>query len=267
MIDSNMQDSIAATACCNVCGSDASHLLVEKDGHQVLCCTECGLAFTHPQPQALDQQYDSSYFHLYRRRRHFRLKRSDERLKRIELLITPGKLLDIGCSLGYFVEAANRRGWRASGIEISPAASEEAAALGLDVQCGAIEDARFADESFDCVTMWDVLEHVPDPTRHMSEVNRILSPGGVVAIGTPDLGHIAFKIQRERWRHLKPSEHIFYFNKECLSRLLDKTGFDFVIPPVLGGRSFAGSLAAALKCNLARLVRVNDVLTVYCVKR
>ncbi|MEN6581289.1 MAG: class I SAM-dependent methyltransferase [Armatimonadota bacterium] len=252
---------------CNLCGNAVTSVLVSKNGHDVYQCGSCGLAFTYPQPQSIADQYDSSYFDLYRRRRQFRLKRADARLRLIELIKEPGRLLDIGCSLGYFVEAANTRGWQASGVEISPFASQEARELGLDVRTGVLDGAGYDDGAFDCVTMWDVLEHVPDPTKHMLEVGRVLSPGGLVAIGTPNLGHVRFKIKREQWRHLKPAEHIFYFNKSSISKLLDKTGFDFVYAPVLGGRSFFGSSGAAIKSGVARLIQLNDVLTVYGVKR
>lgn len=248
---------------CNICGCEASSLLVEKAGYKVYRCSECGLAFTHPLPESIDEQYDVSYFELYRKRHAFRLKRADARLRRIELMMAPGRLLDIGCSLGYFVEAANARGWQASGIDISEHAAKEACNLGLDVRAATLDRASFPDASFDCVTMWDVLEHVPDPTEHMLEVHRILAPGGLVAIGTPDLGHSAFSLKRERWRHLKPAEHIYYFRDSSIQRLLAKTGFSPVRPPLFGGRSFPGSGGARLCALLTRIAQPNDVMIVY----
>lgn len=251
---------------CNICGSGVSTLLLTKDGCNIYQCDKCGLAFTHPQPDALEEQYDSAYFDLYRRRHAFRLKRGDARLRRIELSKEPGRLLDIGCSLGYFVEAANARGWQASGVEISPYAAEEARGLGLDVKTGILEDAHYPDGSFDCVTMWDVLEHVPDPTQHMLEVRRVLAKDGMVVIGTPNLGHIMFKIKLERWRHLKPREHIFYFRESSITQLLRKTGFDVIRPPIIGGRHFPGSMGATLGCGLTRVAQRNDVMTIYGVR-
>lgn len=248
---------------CNVCGHGVSKLLISKNGYDIYQCTSCGLAFTYPQPKAIAEQYDSNYFALYKRRRGFRLKRGFDRLKRIELIKEPGRLLDIGCSLGYFVEAANLRGWNASGLEISAYAAEEARSLGLDVRTGVLEEAKYPDGSFNCVTMWDVLEHVPDPTSHMLEVRRILAPGGLVVIGTPNLEHILFRIKREKWRHLKPSEHIFYFKKSSITELLAKTGFSMVYPPLFGGRSFSGSFAASVKCGISRIIQPNDVMTIY----
>lgn len=251
---------------CNNCASAVTSVLITKGGYDIYKCPECGLAFTYPQPESIAEQYDSGYFDLYRRRREFRLRRGVERLKCIELIKEPGRLLDIGCSLGYFVEAANSRGWQASGVEISPYASHEARDFGLDVRTGVLEDANYPDGSFDCVTMWDVLEHVPDPTAHMLEVRRILAPNGVVVIGTPDLGHAMFRMKRECWRHLKPSEHIYYFQQSSIARLLAKTGFKSAKPPILGGRSFPGSFGTAIKCGFARLIQANDVMTVYGVK-
>lgn len=253
-------------AVCKLCSTETSAILVSKDGHDVYECRTCGLAFTHPQPPALADQYDSAYFDLYRRRRSFRLKRAAARLKAIERLREPGRLLDIGCSLGYFVEAACARGWRASGIEISPVAANEAQEAGLDVAPGVLEDAAFPDGSFDCVTMWDVLEHVSDPVRQMLEVHRILVDGGLVVVGTPDLGHVLFRLKGERWRHLKPAEHIFYFKKATIKRLLSQAGFRPVRPPLIGGRNFPGSAQAALRCSLARVFQPNDVMIVYGVK-
>ena len=251
---------------CNICQNDCSSVLITKDGCDIYQCAKCGLGFTYPQPEALEEQYDSSYFDLYRRRHAFRVKRGDKRLRRIELLKAPGRLLDVGCSLGYFVEAANARGWQACGVEISPYAAEEARALGLEVKTGALEQAGYPDGSFDCVTMWDVLEHVPDPTKHMLEIRRILAPGGMVVVGTPNLAHIAFRRKRKHWRHLKPREHIFYFNQSSMMRLFEKTGFDVIRPPIVGGRSFPGSKGALAGATFTRLVQPNDVMTVYGVK-
>jgi len=251
---------------CNVCGTAVSGVLVTKDGFSVYQCADCGLAFTHPRPEFAAAQYDSSYFDVYRRRRRFRLKRADARLRRIELIREPGLLLDIGCSLGYFVEAANARGWRAVGLEISSCAADEARRLGVEVRTGVLERAGYADGEFDCVTMWDVLEHVPDPTRHMLEVRRILKPRGMVVIGTPNIAHPRFRLGRQRWRHLKPTEHVFYFQESSLHRLLAETGFELVSPRVLGGRTFRGSLGAVLSVAACRLAPINDVMIAYGVR-
>jgi SAM-dependent methyltransferase len=261
-----MSVSVGEVATCNLCASETRSVLLVKNGHRIYRCPSCGLAFTHPQPQLPAEQYDASYFELYHKRREFRLRRACDRLSRIELITSPGRILDVGCSLGYFLEAASKRGWTPSGVEISPHAAQVAREHGLDVMTGTLEEAGYPESCFDCVTMWDVLEHVQDPTEHMLEVRRVLVPGGLVVIGTPNMNHVLFRIKRERWRHLKPTEHLYYFNPASIHALLRKTGFKPTRPPVLGGRSYRGSLGARLKCGVARLVQPNDVMTVYGVR-
>jgi 2-polyprenyl-3-methyl-5-hydroxy-6-metoxy-1,4-benzoquinol methylase len=261
MMHSDQEGSLVRS--CNVCEDINCRLLVCKDGYRVYRCANCGLAFTHPMPDRLFEQYDAKYFELYRRRRSFRLKRADSRLRQIELLIKPGRLLDIGCSLGYFVEAAWARGWDACGIDVSDYAVDEARRLGLNVFAGTLEQMKFQSGSFDCITMWDVLEHVVDPTKHMTEVRRILAPGGLVVIGTPNIDHPVFWFMRERWRHLKPREHIYYFGRSSMETLLRKTHFRVVRPPVLARAWFPGHIRARFRAALTRIFRPNDVMTVY----
>jgi len=250
---------------CNICESDDTCAYVQSSGLDVWICNECGTAFTHPQPIDLGTQYDSSYFELYARRRVFRLKRACKRLRKIELLMPPGRLLDVGCSLGYFVEAANARGWDGYGMEISDYAAKVAADNGLKVKPGNLEDACYPDGFFDCVTMWDVLEHVPDPTAHMLEVKRILKPGGLVVVGTPNFSHpIAKRKMKDGstgWRHFKPQEHVFYFTPPSLRKLYAKCGFQTVCPPLLPGN--AGLITAALSEAFCRVMQLNDVMILY----
>jgi 2-polyprenyl-3-methyl-5-hydroxy-6-metoxy-1,4-benzoquinol methylase len=202
---------------------------------------------------------------LYAKRHGFRLKRADKRLRKIELLTSPGRILDIGCSLGYFVEAAANRGWDAYGLEISPYAAEVAAKAGLKVKSGILEEAGYDDAFFDCVTMWDVLEHVPDPTQHINEVKRILKPGGIVVTGTPNLAHpvAASKMKNDPpdWRHFKPAEHLYYFTPNSLRMLLRKCDFRVVEPPLFPPK--ASLATAAVSELISRILPVNDVMVIY----
>lgn len=251
---------------CNICDCEQTVPLLQKNGYTVHQCTNCQLAFTYPLPEALDDQYDEQYFELYGKHWEFRIKRAQKRLGVIEMIRQKGRLLDVGCSLGYFVQAAESCGWDAEGLEISPFASALARKNGLNVKTGTLKDAGYPDASFDCVTMWDVIEHVPDPTAQMQEINRILTPGGVAVIGTPNLAHALFKIKRTNWRHLKPAEHIFYFQASNLNRLLERTGFVSVNPLQCPGRSSAS--ARTIACELmTQLINPRDVVTVYGVKK
>jgi 2-polyprenyl-3-methyl-5-hydroxy-6-metoxy-1,4-benzoquinol methylase len=139
-----------------------------------------------------------------------------------ETLPSP-RLLDIGCAHGFMLEAARQRGWQASGVEISPATSV-ARQRGFVVYDHPIEDLNIADGTFDAITAIDVLEHIPDLKGFMAELYRILKPGGVLLIVTPDVGTWVAKIMRNMWPHYK-TEHLFYFTKRSLSLLLGRKGF------------------------------------------
>lgn len=250
---------------CNLCGGAAFSPLVERSGLKVIRCCNCGLAFTYPLPEEITSQYDKNYFELYARRSKFRRRRMTRRLRCIETLIPQGRLLDIGCSLGYFLEVAQRSGWEAFGTDISSFAAAECKLSGFDVKQGSLADAGFESGFFDCITMWDVLEHIPDPTAHMLEVNRVLRPGGLAVIGTPDIGHLAFKIKRSKWRHLKPAEHLFYFSRGTARSMLEKSGFRQVWPKVTFSAG-AFSLSSVLRQYAGSKLRINDVLVAYGIK-
>jgi SAM-dependent methyltransferase len=250
---------------CNLCGGAAFTPLVERWGLKVIRCGDCGLAFTYPLPEEITSQYDKYYFELYARRSEFRRRRMARRLRCIETLISPGRVLDIGCSLGYFLEVAQRSGWAAYGTDISSFAIAHCKLSGLDVRQGSLADSGFEGGFFNCVTMWDVLEHVPDPTAHMLEVNRVLRPGGLAVIGTPDISHLAFKIKKREWRHLKPAEHLYYFSRSTIRTLFEKSGFRQVWPKVTFSAG-ASCLSSVLRQYAGNKLRLNDVLVAYGIK-
>jgi SAM-dependent methyltransferase len=147
------------------------------------------------------------------------------RLKAIEKRIPPGRILDVGCATGFFLEAAEDRGWSAYGVDVNPHAVELARKqFGDRVIEGTIDDARLARESFDAITMSDALEHVYDPLQTLFRANELLRNGGVVAVITPNISGIASILLRRRWPHLK-AEHQFYFSPRTLSCVFEKAGF------------------------------------------
>ena len=248
---------------CNLCGNTDFVPLIEREGMIVVRCETCGLAFTHPQPEETANQYGEDYFGLYARRSEFRKRRMTRRLRCIETLIPgKGRILDIGCSLGYFLEVASAKGWEPYGVDISSYAAEQVRKKGFDARACPLEKAEYSDGFFDCVTMWDTLEHVPDPSLHMREVGRILKDGGLVVIGTPNIGHPAFRFRQDGWRHLKPAEHLYYFNYSTIAKLLKKTGFRQTWPRLCKSASYV-HFAAGFSQWMGRLLRANDMMLVY----
>ncbi|MHB0865502.1 MAG: class I SAM-dependent methyltransferase, partial [Minisyncoccota bacterium] len=136
-----------------------------------------------------------------------------------------GELLDVGAATGFFMKIADEFGWRTKGVEISDYATTLAQKRGLDVRCGTLVNSGFAERNFDAITMWDVLEHFADPQVDIRIAEKLLRPGGILAINTPDSGSLYARMMGKRWHLLVPPEHINYFTKKSVTALLRENGF------------------------------------------
>jgi len=135
------------------------------------------------------------------------------------------RLLDVGCGEGFFLFNASKAGYTTKGIEISQDVAEYARReFGLDVEAKPFEELRFAENYFDVVTLWQVLEHVPYPLMVLKEVHKILKPGGLLATSTPDIEGILAKIFRRKWWNLRRL-HINQFTTKTLTDMLNRAGF------------------------------------------
>lgn len=147
----------------------------------------------------------------------------------------PGCILDIGCSVGLFLNFAQENGWKAFGIELSPDTSEIARdKYGLNVRTGQLEENTFEPEYFDVVTMWDVIEHLENPVSVLSIVRHILKPRGILLCETPNIDglfpRLSYKIANtlNYWPHPEPPGHLFQFSKQTFERLLALSGFEII---------------------------------------
>jgi 2-polyprenyl-3-methyl-5-hydroxy-6-metoxy-1,4-benzoquinol methylase len=148
-----------------------------------------------------------------------------ERLAWIKRFVISGRLLEIGCARGEFLELAADAGFEAQGIEPDPATSAVARdRRRLRVCTGTLSDAAIESESFDLVVLFHVLEHLDSPRRTIAEIHRVLKPGGFVIIETPNIQTRWFRIFGKRWRQLIP-DHYFFFSPPTLTRLLEACGF------------------------------------------
>jgi len=147
-----------------------------------------------------------------------RTKTARRHLAIVERFAPVGRLLDVGCASGLFLRCAARRGWAVVGVEPSltlcGSARETLADKG-EVICATLEDSALPPTSFDAVTLWDVLEHVPDPVDFMRCASRLLKPGGFLFANVPDLDSVQARVFGSRWP-LFLQEHLGYFNPSSL---------------------------------------------------
>jgi SAM-dependent methyltransferase len=174
--------------------------------------------------------------------------------------LSPGRrLLEVGCASGAVLEAAAARGWNVQGVEYSADAAREAAAHGVPVFNGGLEEAQLADASQDVVFLGDVLEHVPDPAATLREVARVLAPGGALALRGPlttnslarRLGLGVMDTLGRRLVLREPPYHLWEFEPLTLSQLARAAGLavesfrQSKTPPSLAKRKNVGALAVA----------------------
>lgn len=149
--------------------------------------------------------------------------------RRLRALLThhppPARLLDVGAHVGAFVTAARAAGYDAEGLEPSDWAVRVAAASGVPVTKGSLATGLFPGDSFDIVTMWDVIEHLHDPRQGLSLVHEMTRPGGMLVVHTMDIGSVAARCLGRRWPWLMEM-HLHYFSRKTLVAMLEASGFD-----------------------------------------
>jgi len=202
----------------------------------LLRCSACGQLISQCTParywQSM-QEFDDSQGTLPKAgSEDSRFRRSKKFLDRIVNLLgrPPGeiRLLDVGCSSGAFLNSAIKLGFRAEGVEPAPKAAATAQAAGLKVRQGLLHEAGYADEQFDAITLFEVIEHLQQPQELLRECRRILRPGGILLIGTGNAGSWSMSAMGARWEYLhieKHGGHVSFFNPGSIASLAHRTGF------------------------------------------
>ena len=143
--------------------------------------------------------------------------------------LTPGRLLDVGCGDGVYLNRMRQRGWKVEGIDFDQKAVKNAKIrFGLELRCGDLAEAKFPDNSFDAITMSHVIEHVPNPVEFLKEARRVLKPGGRVVILTPNTKSNGLKEFGEVWFSLDAPRHLNLYNPDNLSDCAGRAGFKLI---------------------------------------
>jgi SAM-dependent methyltransferase len=147
----------------------------------------------------------------------------------------PGKLLDIGCSRGWFLDVMT--GWERHGNEISTAyAATALERYGDRIVIGPFEDYPMRESYFDVITLQDVFDHIRDPIPTLEKCHRLLRPGGLIAIKVHNISCLYAKLTGKSFYAVVPPTHLFYYDGHTLDRALSNSGFQVV------GSRFIGHL-------------------------
>ena len=223
------------TLSCPTCNrSNTISIQFQKNKFDIFKCHACGLMLVNPQPLEKDilDLYDSDYFkrgNKYTPKTNGINPNKLNDLKKIRLIRnyrTKGRLLDIGCGLGGFLETARNHGFDVFGVEISKQAADHVMQkMHIEVVNGDIFSLGLPDKSFDIITLWDVLEHVSDPFALIAEAHKLLVPDGLILISTGDVSSKWAILSGRYWQLLTPPQHLFFYTPKSLSTLFKLNNF------------------------------------------
>jgi 2-polyprenyl-3-methyl-5-hydroxy-6-metoxy-1,4-benzoquinol methylase len=163
---------------------------------------------------------------LYLSRRKYFEKRYKKYLEKILEFTYQGRLLDVGCNIGLFLNFAQKYGFDPVGVEINDdCASYGKKQFKINIINGKVESAAFLDDSFDVVTLFDVLEHIPDFNSLLIEIKRILKPNGLLLIQSPNIDSIMASVTKSKWNWLSVPDHLYHFTPDTLIKLLVKHNY------------------------------------------
>jgi ubiquinone/menaquinone biosynthesis C-methylase UbiE len=270
--------------CCNLCGRDewrerfpATIHLDKADqmdvgafrctsngyGHhpRIVQCNHCGYVYANPRwsSDELVAAYTAVEDEMYLAERAGRELTFRRHLQALEKFTGPANgrsLLDVGAYIGVFVEVAQAAGWQAYGVEPSSWAAKVAQERGLRVVEGTQDAPELWGMQFDVVTMWDVIEHVDDPSAELAKAYRLLEPGGILAVHTMDIDSRIARLMGGRWPWLMDM-HMHYFSRATLAQMLKKNGYEVLWSGAQGRYLRLGYLASrvgGLNRPLGRLV-------------
>lgn len=204
---------------CALCGRTEARPFLRRPGMRVLRC-RCGLAFAAPDTPV--EPYDPGYFEKWGPGQAPLVAMKKKTYRAVLARVPRGgirRVLDIGCALGWSLDAAREDGFETAGVEVDESVVRKVAERHRVLR----DSALFEDAAFDLVTLVDVIEHVRDPLGMLREARRLLRPGGWAVLTTPDLSSLSARLMGPRWPHFIP-EHVVYFDRESIRRVVRSAG-------------------------------------------
>jgi SAM-dependent methyltransferase len=262
---------------CLVCGCEGSAPLFAATDRlyhttakefAVVRCLECGMARLDPQPAAeeLCRYYPENYWFAPDESAASRIEEAYRRLvlrdhvrfvaQALAGTRARGPLLDVGCGGGLFLGMMRERGYSVVGLDFSP----EAAAIAWKRQraaavCGDLAHAPLSAGSFAGITMFHVLEHVPDPRAYLAAARELLAPDGRLVVQVPNAASWQFRLLGRRWNGVDVPRHLFDFRGRDVERLLEASGLEVVRRKYFSLRDNPAGLASSVAPGLDPMAR------------
>lgn len=223
---------------CPLCSILPKPFATDYQGFQLCQCQKCGLEFVNPRPN-FDELSDKVYSDNYFPARDASSKRTAESVYYFgrqlsnfkRLLGRPGKILDIGCGNGAFLDFAREAGWEITGTDIK--LSPDAKTLDCPLWEGRLQDIDFGESRFDLVRLNHVLEHTQNPLDELKICRELLQPDGILYISVPNITGISprlkslqsrLRLKSHRWRHYAAMHHLFFFSPSTLRAMIERAG-------------------------------------------
>lgn len=223
---------------CYLCGKVRPERAFVKLGYEVKRCPSCGLfrlELDRPYQEFVKDYYQEGYFRGDSRLRAYADYEGDRQIIRknnaailgeLKKLKKKGRILDVGCAVGFFLEDAKGEGFDPYGIDVSEYATKKAKKrLGDRVQTATLDQAKFADGFFDVICFLDVFEHFAEPVEQLKKARQFLKDDGIILIMTGDVGSAWSRLMGANWHFFAPPQHLFFYSRETLEKMLSKGGF------------------------------------------
>jgi 2-polyprenyl-3-methyl-5-hydroxy-6-metoxy-1,4-benzoquinol methylase len=221
---------------CPLCGLKKERLILKTydinsgipGEYNVSKCLNCGMCYLNPRPTALglSEVYPEIYARSY-------IEKIPgwviQRIRFLKKISSTGRLLEIGCSAGHFLNIARKMGYDVTGIEIDKRTAQYAKEhYGLEVKIAPLEDVNLPADYFDLVVLFDVFEHLREPMVGLEKIFNALIPGGHVIIKVPNFSCLESMLFRGFWYHLDLPRHLLHFSPATLTKMLTNAGFSHI---------------------------------------
>ncbi len=259
---------------CPICNSSQTNPFlvckdhtVSRETFNIVQCNSCGFKFTNPRPEEnkLGDYYKSEDYVSHSNTKKgfinstYQMVRKYTLLKKLQLIskyFKTGNILDIGCGTGEFLNTCKHAKWKTTGIEPSPDARKMAIEnYGLDVK-DEPEIKNLLPESFDIISMWHVLEHVPKLNERVEDLKRLLKPNGIIIIAVPNCNSLDAKIYQENWAAYDVPRHLYHFTPKDIESVFKKHDLKmFKVLPMVFDSFYVSMLSEKIKTGKPNILK------------